>query len=214
MNTGQMAAEVIRKIQDSSYTSRDVRVAINEGYDEVCAQYEIPMLQKRERVLAKANTSYATLPTTYRHSVYKAANLTINDPVNILASRRELERKYEEVHEETGNVRDCAVEGKRLYYRNVPEGDEYLDVWFYGPPPDITASAESPALFPTHLHRKLLVYWACAHFFEEIEDDVESDRGNTKWYLTRHDEGLARLRDWYPQPSMQHFDRATEYTFF
>lgn len=201
MNLGQLVAEVVRKVQDSSYASATIKQQIIDAHVEICRLVHIPPLIRNSTLVFTDGEQWATLPSEYSHDVFTVHNLTTDDPVTIRSNVRHLLAKYSDVHAREGNIYDCAIEGKRMYVGHTSEGTQNLDVWYYKDVTEMAATTSVPAHIPSHLHR-MISDKVCMDIFEEIEDGMEGGSPNTQKYGNRFGQGLQLLAAWYPQPAM------------
>lgn len=195
--------EIENIIQDSSYDAE----ALN-GYIDQCILYtgalvDLPDLKRLntvDTVLSQAYVALTGLTGGFSGKLRRVKNAA-GDPITIQTSLELLMDEYPTMVE-VGDVETVALEGSTLWYQKIPETVETLTVLYYRNPATPSADGESPSDFPAHLHRHLFVHGTAWIIFDQIEDDTEEVKTNTKVQFgysfnesNRHS-GIVKLREW------------------
>lgn len=199
MNLSQLAGAITGIIQDSSFDA-DITVLINEAVlkiatgDMIPGKYELTPPLPDLYTVGTVNTvllnGICNLPSNFNRDVIQILN-SAREEIPIEASARKFIHKNNE--QNAGAVVRCAVQGKRLLYRDIPTVAETLTVHYYKTPGTLAADADEPTEIPIHLHRKLIIGYVCKEIFDQIEDGMEDPKTNTKHYETIYQKGLMEL---------------------
>lgn len=201
MKLSELVTQIQDAVKDSAYTSAIITALINEASQAVALGVLIPGRYERTPplpalyttgVVATAATGISTLPVAFQRDVVMVVD-TSSEEIAIYASARKFIKDHPEVT--AGSVYACAVMGNRLIYRDVPATSVNLTAHFYTAPTTLTADADEPTWIPLHLHRKLLVGYACKEIFNKIEDGVEGRKINTEYYTGEFASGLVALEE-------------------
>ena len=199
MNLSQLTEAISGVIQDSSFDAV-IGTLINEAVLKIAAgdmipgKYELtpplPDLYTVDTVDTELLTGICDLPDDFNRDVVQILNSSYEE-IPIEPSVRKFLHKNKE--QNAGAVYKCAVQGKRLLYRDIPAVAETLTVHYYKTPDLLAAGTDEPTWIPTHLHRKLIVGYVCKEIFDLIEDGIEDPKTNTKHYENIYQKGLMEL---------------------
>jgi len=199
MNLTQLTDTITGIVQDSSFDS-GVPSLINEAVlkiasgDMVPGKYELspplPDLYTVVTVDTTLSSGICDLPADFNRDVIQVLN-SDDEEIPIMASARKFLHTFKE--QDAGEVFKCAVQGNRLLYRDIPGTAETLTVHYYKTPETLTVGSDEPIEIPAHLHRKLIVGYACKEIFDLIEDGVEDPKTNTRHYEAMYQKGLVEL---------------------
>lgn len=203
MNRLEIRTEVENVIQDPSYDADKL-----DGYIDQCilyagAQVNIPGLKRIDTVdtvLSQAYVALTGLTGGFSGKLRRVKNAD-GDPITIQTSLELLMDEYPTMVE-AGDVETVALEGSTLWYQKIPETVETLTVLYYRDPATPSTDGDSPSDFPAHLHRSLFVHGTAWIIFDQIEDDAEETKTNTKVQFgysfnenNKHS-GIVKLREW------------------
>lgn len=199
MNLRELTTFIESVIQDSSYDSL-IPTIINEAVlkiasgDKLPGKHELspplPDLYTVDTIDTTLLSGVADLPTNFNRDVIQVLN-SDSEEIPIDPSVRKFLHRYPD--QGGGSVFKCAVQGKRLLYRDIPTAAETLTIHYYKKPDTLAASTNEPDCIPVHLHRKLIVGYVCKEIFNEIEDGIEDPKTNTRHYETIYQTGLMEL---------------------
>jgi len=152
----------------------------------------LPDLEISENVETKTDRAWVTLPANYHRKLNFCYSVAQNGRVKILKSLQHLKSKYPGLIQ-TGNVWHVTQSGGRIYYQGIPSTVDTLTLGYYKLPPILNKDDETPTFLPNHLHKKLLVNYACKELFSVIEDGVEGRKVNTSYHEGEGEKALADL---------------------
>lgn len=202
MNRLEIRTEVENLVQDASFADT------LDSYIDQCilyagAQVDIPALKRIDTVdtvLVQAYVGLTSLTGGFSGKLRRVKNAS-GTGIGIL-SNLELFMDLYPMMNEVGDVEAVALEGSTLWYQKIPETVETLTVLYYRDSALPATDHDSPNDFPAHLHRQLFVQGTAWMIFDQIEDDAEEVKTNTKgqfWQSfdesNRHS-GITKLREW------------------
>lgn len=197
MNLESLISAVENIIQDSSYTSEDITDLINEAVSAVAKGVEVPGelgitsplpdLYATADVTLTDSARSVSLPADYQRGLF---NVYGTQHIPLMDSFARFIKRYPAL--ETGDsVEACVVHGKSLFYHPAVSGT--VNVSYYKKPDTLTTDSDEPTCIPDHLHRRLLVSFACREIFNRIEDGIEGQKINTSAYDTEFYEAVMAL---------------------
>lgn len=199
MNFTELTDTIIEIIADSAFDS-EVPALINEAVlkiasgDMVPGKYELtpplPDLYTVGTIDTTLSSGICSLPDDFNRDLIQVLNSN-SEEIPIMSSARRFLHTYKD--QDAGDVKRCAVQGKRLLYRDIPATAETLTVHYYKTPTTLTETTDEPTEIPTHLHRKLIVGYVCKEIYDLIEDGIEDPKTNTKHYDAIYQKGLLEL---------------------
>ena len=202
MKLSEIKTEVENLIQDSSFES-SLEDYINQAIIYAGAMVDIPELKgitTVDTVVEQAYVALTGLTGGFSGKLRRVKN-SDGDAIVIYSDLGLLMDNYPTMVEE-GGVEAVALEGSTLWYQKIPEAEETLTCLYYRNPSTLSADTEIPSDFPTHLHRNLFVHGTAWMIYDQIEDDVDSNKVNTKsQFWLSFDEsnkhsGIVKLREW------------------
>jgi len=194
MKLGNLVEEILEIVQDPSIDAKKVKRIINDGILEAVSLSDTPLpdLETSAEVKTKTDRAWVNLPDDYHRKLNFCYSAAQNDRVATLDSLQQLQSKYPDLTQ-SGVIWYVAISGGRLYYQGIPDTVDTLRIGYYKLPPTIARDDEEPAFLPRHLHKKLLVNYACKEFFNIIEDGVEGRKVNTASYEGKWEKALVDL---------------------
>lgn len=198
-------------VDDPDWGDEEILEEINRGIMQIAAGGDrgygvtklapLPELISIATVDTDADASVA-MPATYHRNLFLVANSS-GVEVKLNSSFHKLLRRYPGLSQ-SGNVDECAVKGKTLYYQPIPASAETLTLHFYRLPVLATYSqieTATPDGIPDHLHVSLLSNFALMEIFKTIEDGMEeAGQPNTSLYTRRYKDSLQELYDFIGPP--------------
>jgi len=202
MNRLEIKTEIENIVQDSSFTG-----SLNDYIDQCIlyagAQVDMPGLKRLstvDTVLAQAYVALTGLTGGFSGKLKRVKNAE-GSPITICTSLELLMDNYPTMVEE-GDVEAVALEGSTLWYQKIPTVEETLTCLYYRNPATPADDSASPSDFPSHLHRPLFVHGTAWMIYDQIEDDTEEAKTNTKVQFglsfnenNRHS-GIIKLKEW------------------
>ena len=203
MNRLQIRTEIENLIQDDSFSETTLNEYIDQSIIYTGANVDIPELKRIDTVdtiLEQAYTSLSGLTGGFSGKLRRVKNAE-GDAISVFSDLALLMDEYPTMIEE-GEVEAVALEGSTLWYQDIPTVAETLTCLYYRNPTVLSLDTESPSDFPAHLHRHLFIHGAAYMIYDQIEDDVEDPKVNTKAHFwlsfderNRHS-GIVKLREW------------------
>lgn len=192
MNAGDIIANVVAKVQDSSFDDDVVLDLINEARFHIASLVDLPALQKGADIETTGSASSVDLPTDYHKGLFWVWSTEQNrrigsrpgDYYNLLTF-------MEDFPGQEGRIDSVCVDGLDLLYKG-PANDT-LKIRYYSKPIIITATTTVPTELPDQFQRPLLVAYCCRELFADIEDGMEGAKVNTDYWSKRLDRGIAEL---------------------
>lgn len=198
MNLGEIRAEILSLIEDTSFDSNRLNRFINQTYKEIAARKDIPDLKSFGTVVTNANAPMVNLPqksngkvTHISNSDTSAAFISIED-----GGVEELVKDYGDLNTTSGAIVKVAIEGKILWYAKIPPTPQTLLIVHYLDPDELKAEGDVPSILPAALHTKLLVNGSARLVFEEIEQDIEGEKAETIRQEVLFEDGLRLFGEW------------------
>lgn len=196
----ELISEVQDAIQDPSYTDEKVGTILNRGLLAVASgivlpgKYALspplPSLYTESTVETVIDSGVCDLPDDYGRNLVQVTN-DQGEPIQIISSFLKFLKDNPERPE--GCVQRCAVNGKKLLYRNIPSTEETLGVCYYAKPTIMEDEEDEPDCIPDGLHYSLLVGYACKEIFNLLEDDISGPKNNTMVWEKRFQQGVHDL---------------------
>jgi len=187
---------------EPDYDQATVNGYINEAYQYVCAEVNIPDQKKFDVVSTVPATAYVSLSTMtggFSGRLTKAwfrPNATTDyADVGIKSSLEKLMEEYPEM-DEVGDVEYVALEGSTLWLQPIPSVAGTLRIVYYQNPTLLTTDTSTPSILPVHLHRPLLVDGACWIIWDSIEQAEDGSKPNTDRHWAKFDRGIGKLREY------------------
>lgn len=191
-STGRtLADEVLRIIQDASYTHGDVIALFNDCLMEIAGSHLLPELETMREVSTKTNSNQIALPADYHHNLRYCHSITYHRQVRIFGSPSLLARRFSHL-DQNGCIIGVSIIHRNLYYQRIPSSPEKLMLNYYRYPQRLVTPEDKPICLPWHLAKKLLKSYALKELYGEIEDD-EQGKVNTIRYDKKYELALAEL---------------------
>ena len=199
----EIRTEIENLIQDDSFSSDTLNGYINQAILYAGANVDIPALKgidTVDTVPGQAYTSLSGLIGGFSGRLRRVKDSNKN-PIAI-ASDLALIMDIYPLMSEVGDVEVVALEGSTLWLQKSPSDAMTLTCLYFRDPATLSTDNAIPSDFPTHLHRSLFVHGAAWMIYDQIEDDVEEKKVNTRgqFWLSfdesnRHS-GIVKLREW------------------
>jgi hypothetical protein len=191
---GQDLVDKVRaKVQDDSYTVDYILALFNQCLVELAGEFLLPELEDWETLATDPNASTIPLPANYHRQLRFCKSLTHNRRVTVMGSQAQIDRHFV-MRYQHGRVLAVAPLGRRLYYQRIPQSAEQLQVNFFRYPEPLRSREQKPTCLPPHLVESLLVNYAAAQLFSEIEDGIEGPQVNTTRYEDRYTQAKLQLQ--------------------
>jgi len=202
MILSDIKTEVENIVQDSGFT------ASLDDYIQQCILYagaivDLPELKRIDTVDTVLSQAYTTMTGLTGGFSGKLRLVKDSDGNNIgIYDNLELLMEEYPTMAEEGDVEAVTLEGNTIWYQKIPTSEETLTCLYYRNPSVPSDNSQSPSDFPSHLHRDLFVHGTAWLIYDQIEDDVEGVKVNSKsqfWHSfdeTNRHSGIVRLREW------------------
>lgn len=145
-----------------------------------------------EVTIANDGPSDIPLPTNFQRNLFYCYSLTNTMPVDVYKSRVLLQRDVGRL-DVSGRIIGVTRYGNRLYYQRIPSTTEQLQISFYKQPTAMTDQTSTPDCLPEEFASQLLINYADWRIWEQIEQDVSGEKGNTAYYKGLFEATLAEL---------------------
>jgi len=198
MNTKDLLNKVQLKLEDDSYTRRNLLERMNNGLVYVAGHMPLPKLQVTADVDTVLGLDFVAMPDDFQHNLFSVYNASRSWKCTILYSRRTMEELFNRPDED-GPVSNVVDEGDVLYYRRIPKEIETLTLKYNAFPAALLDQNDSvPECLPRNLHEHLLVNYVLADVFSEIEDGIDGAKTNTDFYWNEFLSSYTSLEGFYP----------------
>jgi hypothetical protein len=196
MTAEELEDAVLGIVQDDSFADV-VLDYINQGRGEIAGLVDLPALDTVATVNTTASASSVALPTNYHKGLYWVGSAV--QKIRIGAGKDDYHNllaflENHPVLTQVGLVEDVVIQGVNLLYQGMSA--DTLTLRYYKAPTTLVLAADVPAELPSHLHKPLLVSYACKEIYNEIEDGIEGGTPNTDKYDRLFQRALATLSSW------------------
>lgn len=196
MNAGELRDAVLGIVQDNGWA--DVILDLfNVCRGEIAGEIDLPGLHTVATVTTSASSSSVALPDTYSRGLYWVGSASQKNRIGTRKSDYHnlltFLEKYP-VQDQVGLITDVAIQGSDLLYQGMAA--DTLTLRYYAAPTALTVNASIPAELPEHLHKALLVNFACRELYTQIEDGIEGGTPNTTKFDKLYQRALIALRGW------------------
>jgi hypothetical protein len=191
-DSDDLVVKVLNKVQDASYSYDDVLDTFNQCCLELSGQFLFDDLEVMRDIVTAPNRGSIPAPSDFQKNLRYAHSTTHNRQIKVYGSLIKLYREFSQL-DQSGVVVGIAVKGRRFYYQRIPSTEETIRVNYWGYPERMETRYSKPTFLPVHLVEALLVNYACAEIYSEIEDGIEGQKVNTQFYQSKYDKALADL---------------------
>lgn len=193
MDLDALIARVQIKLDDDdSFTVVDITRELNNCLYAVSKRLKLPENDTVEDVTCVAGDISVALPTEYQRGLYKCTNKTTKKNCNIYNSKGQLARYCYGLDNE-GDIDSVAVVGRNLFFQGSPSEDTELTLYFYGKPDILILGTDEPVCIPEEKQIPILVSYAIAELFEDLEDGIEGATPNRDYYRGKFELGVLDL---------------------
>jgi len=200
MNVDGVITETRTITRDESYDDAWMVERLNSGIQEIAALFVIPGLSTSDTVSALTTINNVAMPSDFHRDLYLATTETYPNGLILSPNLKDLIAQTDQ--EETGDVRQVAVEFQTLYYAPVPsEAAETITLYYYKTPTAITLVSDLPAWIPVHLQRVLMVNYLAKEIFSQIEEGIDGQTPRTAMFSSLYAQALMLLERFYPHAS-------------
>ncbi|MBI9090145.1 MAG: hypothetical protein JEZ12_13095 [Desulfobacterium sp.] len=200
MTFSELISKVQEAIQDPDYTDEMVGEILNRGLlavasgvvlpDKYAVSPPLPDLYTEGTVETVVDSGVCDLPTDFNRGLLQVVN-DQGEPLRVFSSFRKFLK--ENPGKEVGSVRICAVNGKKLLYRDIPSTEETLEVHYYAAPIPMEDEDDEPDCLQEGFHHPLLVGFACKEIFNLLEDGIDGPKKNTMYWEREFQKGVHDL---------------------
>jgi len=197
MRFSDLIDEVIDIVHDPLLGETQIKHLLNEGYEQslYSTTDPLPDLETQGTVMTVLNEAFTVLPDDYLRNLNWVYDITTDARVTLLGSLQLLKIKYPGLAK-TGNIEHAAVSLNKLYYQGIPSVKRELSINYFRKPTLMANDRDEPNMLPAHLHRRLLVNYACKELFARIEDGMDGKKVNTGYHAQEYDRAFADLTLW------------------
>ena len=200
MKLETLQSEISDIIQDSEYSDEYITDLINEAVSVVARGVEVPGelgftaplpdLYTESDLVLDSSTRYVSMPSGFQRGLVNVYSSSGIGKVPIMSSFRKFIAKFP-VLKTGSSIEACVLHGSNLFYH--PATDETVAVSYYAAPTELVDFDDEPTCIPGHLHRRLIVSYACKEIFNRIEDGMEGAKVNTEHYNADFFEAVMAL---------------------
>lgn len=194
MNLSELTKKVQNAVQDTSVASLEATTDwLNNALNDAAGRVDMGFFRDSATVLTVLGQAFTTIPATYSHNLFFAANVTQKVQITVKNALTEILRAHP-LLDKVGAVEVVVIEGGKLWYHGIPTTVETLTLRFYRKPAALILTRDVPEGIPAHLHEMVLVSYAAAQGWELIEQGMNEQKKNTLAYLQKYEMGLKKLR--------------------
>lgn len=190
--THTLADDVLRIVQDPSYSYDDVLELFNDCQMDLAGEFLLPDLDVWVDLDTDPNVDHVRLPVRYMKNLRYAHSTTHNREVKRYGGLSQLYRLFSTL-DQTGRVLGVCAQGMDLYYQRVPSTAETIRINYYRHPERLESRHDKPTCLPDHLAKPLLKHYALKELYNEIEDGIEGAKINTQKHENMYDKYRAKL---------------------
>ena len=198
MRLSDLIDEVVDIVQDPKLGEPRAKRLLNEAY-QACLYATSDPLPGLEVVAGEIKTvldkAFAPLPDDFLRDLETVYVQDQDQKVTVLGSVQLLQSKYPGLAK-TGNIEHVAVAAGSLYYQGIPSTRYTLSLNYFRKPTLLARDMDEPSMLPEHLHRRLLVNYACKELFARIEDGMDGRKTNTAYHAAEYKLAFAELELW------------------
>jgi len=197
MRFSDLIDEVVDIVQDPKLGETRIKHLLNEGYEHslFATSDPLPDLEKQATVTTVLDTAFTTLPSDYLRDLNWVYDATTDCRITLLGSLQLLKIKYPGLAK-TGNIEHAAASLNKLYYQGIPSVKRELSINYFRKPTLLHNDRDEPDMLPSHLHRRLLVNYACKALFSRIEDGMDGKKVNTAFHDLEYKLAFSELELW------------------
>jgi len=188
-------------VDDVSYTAGDFINAMNKGYRELAGKVLLKDLETLTTLQTELSQNYTALPSGYHRNLSRwVYSSTQSKRLKLYDSLSELMMSYGDI-DEAGALIGVARNERNMFYQPIPASAETFYIIHHSYPTTMTANTNVPAGIPEHLMEPILVHYACASIFEQMEDGIEGEKVNTLFHLGLYDKHFKSLEEFVKPPT-------------
>ena len=197
MRFSDLIDEVVDIVQDPKLGETRIKHLLNEGYEHslFATSDPLPDLEQQGEVITVLNQAYTDLPSDYLRDLNWVYDSTSDYRITLLGGLQLLKIKYPGLAK-TGNIEHAAVSLRKLYYQGIPSVKRTLAINYFRKPTLLHNDRDEPIMLPSHLHRRLLVNYACKALFARIEDGMDGKKANTAFHDAEYKQAFNELQLW------------------
>lgn len=194
-NFAELVEETKFALQDAGDISEErVKLRLNESYQEITDETEIPSLKKMTTVSTVPAQAWLNMPEGFSGRLRYVGNS--DGKLNIVKGDLEGLIELFPLLDTVGDVTDVALQGTLLYYQGIPTAATDLVVLYYEDVPILEADDDTPDYLPEYLHIDLMVNHAAWKEYCRIEDGIEGIQVNVLKYKGLYDEAKGKMQEW------------------
>ena len=189
MELTELISVVEEIVQDPAFSHAAITTTLNRGLLTIAkgvmlpGRYQLspplPDLYTTGSVQTVVDSGVCSLPDDFSREVVQVLN-SDEEIINLAASFKSFLTSNPQ--KDTGSVRVCVVNGKKLLYRDLPSEAETLEVHYYATPAILEDNDSEPDCVPEHLHHDLLVGFAAKTIWGLKEDGIDGQKINTQYW--------------------------------
>ena len=190
-------AAVVTTIQDPDVTEDEIKVLINEGYDDVSGRVLLPLLETSTEVTAVSTDTEVAAPDgmDLDRNIFSCASGDSKPDIKVLSSSGLMIQRYPSIgiDNEEGDVLHVCLSGGKIMYHPVPTDDTVILVRHHKLVTALNLNTDIPSAIPIKHQKKLLHSYACKELYNDIEDGIEGAMPNVVKFENRYEKALAEL---------------------
>lgn len=189
MIVDDIITEISSVVQDNSWSEENILSIINRGVNTIASGVLIPGKYQKTSPLPDLytfisvdtipNIEYISMPENYQRGLLQVLDSNFED---IKMENSFLKFLKQNREKKAGNIHTCSLNGKTLYFRDIPSSAETIVLHYFKKPEEIDFGQE-PDSIPEFLQLPILQAYTCQYIFNQIEDGIEGQKVNTSaWY--------------------------------
>ena len=186
----EVISDIIGIVKDPKFGPAEVLKFLNRCNVMVARKAHFSDLLQDDPIEPDKDAFVKALPADYHYGLYDCWSNTHNIQIKVYDSEGLINRQLDRL-DNNCPVIGVAEKGSTLYYQRQPSSAETLRLFYFKKPTDLTIGGVMPVYVPDDFHYTLYSYYCAWRIYERIEDGIEGDKVNTKYYKNEFYEALG-----------------------
>lgn len=193
----QLVEEVLDTIQDPSIDEPSVQRWLNRGLGDIIAKLArrhvyLPSLATSGEVETMTATEAVALPADWHGNLHGAWDNTTGRAI-MVRPWSVLQRMRGPGPLQHGQIAGVATFARQLRYWRVPHAPRRITIQYHRQPTPLVAGTDKSWELPVEVASAMLVNFACAAGFAQVEQEQNDGKANTAYHQNRYLEALETL---------------------